>query len=59
MIQHPCPICHELVIVIGMTKNNKKIGSCGHTWKFKKSKSAKLMDRKYVKTEFGLELVKP
>ena len=20
MIQHPCPICHELVIVIGMTK---------------------------------------
>jgi hypothetical protein len=42
-----------------MTKNNKKIGSCGHTWKFKQSKSAKLMDRKYVKTEFGLELAKP
>ena len=29
---------------------------CGHTIKFKKTRSQKEMDRKYVATEFGLEL---
>lgn len=52
----PCPICQELAITIGSDSKGKKILSCGHKVKFKKTRSQKDMDRKYVQTEFGLEL---
>jgi|WetSurMetagenome_2_1015567.scaffolds.fasta_scaffold1672045_1 hypothetical protein len=58
MINFPCPICKKLIFVIGTNRKGKKIGSCGCTWKFKKTKSAKEMDRKYVQTPTGLELRK-
>lgn len=55
----PCPICKNIIFVIGVNNKGKKIGSCGCTWKFKKTKSAKDLDRKYVKTaDGGLELRK-
>lgn len=53
----PCPICKTMVYIIGINDKGKKIGSCGCVWKFKKTRSQKEMDRKYIKTEFGLELV--
>jgi hypothetical protein len=56
--ERPCPICKTMMIVIGTNKKGKKIGSCGCAFHFKKTKSQKDMDRKYVQTEFGLELVK-
>lgn len=52
----PCPICQKLAFTIGSDKKGKKILSCGHAVKFKKTRSQKEMDRKYVQTEFGLEL---
>lgn len=56
---YPCPICKKQMVIIGANNKGKKIGSCGCTWKFKKSRSAKEIDRKYVKTpDGGLELVK-
>jgi hypothetical protein len=54
----PCPICHEMVLIIGRDEKGKKIASCGHKFHFKKTKSQKDMDRKYVQTPWGLELVK-
>lgn len=54
----PCPICKEMGITIGSDKKGKKILSCGHKVKFKKTRSEKDMDRKYVSTPYGLELVK-
>lgn len=54
----PCPICKSIIYILGKTNNGKKIGSCGCTWKFKKTKSQKELDRKYVTTPWGLELVK-
>lgn len=54
----PCPICQELGITIGTDKKGKKILSCGHKIKFKKTRSEKDMDRKYISTPYGLELVK-
>ncbi len=54
-----CPICRDIIFVIGVNSKGKKIGSCGCTWKFKKTKSAKDLDRKYVRTpDGGLELRK-
>jgi hypothetical protein len=55
--QQPCPICHQVVVIIGQ-EGKKKLASCGHKWSFKKTKSQKDMDKKYIKTEWGLELVK-
>ena len=55
---YPCPICHQVMVIIGIDKNGKKIASCGHAFKFKKSRSEKELDRKYVKTaDGGLELI--
>jgi hypothetical protein len=52
----PCPICHELMMVIGEDNKGKKITSCGHKYKFKKTRSQKEMARRYISTEWGLEL---
>lgn len=53
-----CPHCRDLQVLIGR-KNNKKMLACGHLIKFKKTKSAKDLDRKYVSTpDGGLELRK-
>jgi hypothetical protein len=52
----PCPICHEIMFIIGSNKKGAKLTSCGHKYSFKKTRSQKELDRKYVKTEFGLEL---
>lgn len=54
----PCPICHQMTTIIGIDDKGKKIASCGHKFSFKKTKSQKDMDKKYIKTEWGLELVK-
>jgi hypothetical protein len=54
---YPCPICKEMMCVIG-TDNKYKITSCGHRFSFKKTKCQKDLDRKYIKTEYGLELAK-
>mgnify|MGYP001207566014 CR=1 FL=1 len=56
--KHPCPICKEIIWIVGKTKNGKSIASCGHSFKFKKTKSQKEFDKKYVQTIWGLELVK-
>jgi hypothetical protein len=55
---HPCPICKEQMVVIGKTDKGEKITSCGHKYHFKKTRSQKEMDRRYVVTPWGLELVK-
>lgn len=57
MINFPCPICRKNTYVIGISNKGKKIGSCGCTWKFKRTKSQKDLDRKYVKTVWGMEIV--
>lgn len=56
--KRPCPICEELVIIIGKDKKNYSIGSCGCRFKFKKTKSQKLMDRQYKEMPWGLEIIK-
>jgi hypothetical protein len=56
--QKPCPICQQLSITIGCDKKGKKILSCGHTVSFKRTRSEKEMDRKYISTPYGLELIK-
>jgi hypothetical protein len=53
---HPCPICKRMIYIIGTNGKGKKVGSCGCTWKFRQTKSQKDMSRKYVVTEYGLEL---
>lgn len=53
----PCPICQQMMWVIGVTAKGKKLTSCGHAFKFKQTKSQKDMSRKYVQTPWGLELV--
>lgn len=55
---YPCPICTHPMCIIGSDKHGKKIGSCGCSFRFKKTKSEKLMDRKYISTKWGLELKK-
>lgn len=54
----PCPICHHMMVIIGEDGKGKKIASCGHRFKFKKTKSQKDMDRKYIQTPYGLERVR-
>ncbi len=55
---HPCPICKQMMYVIGSDNKGKKIGSCGHKFRFKKTKSEKDSEKKYITTAWGLELVK-
>lgn len=55
---HPCPICQNMMFVTGTDNKGKKIGSCGCTWSFKQTRSQKEMTKKYIKTEWGLELIK-
>jgi len=52
----PCPICKKMCWIMGTTKKGEKLASCGHAFKFKKTRSEKLMDRKYIRTEWGLEI---
>lgn len=53
-----CPFCKTLQSFIGVQKN-KKVLNCGHAISFKKTRSQKEMDRKYVRTaDGGLELIK-
>jgi len=54
----PCPICQQMMVVIGEDGKGKKLTSCGHKYSFQKTRSQKEMDRKYVETPWGLELVK-
>jgi hypothetical protein len=56
MTGQPCPICSQVMFIIGKTKRGEKLTSCGHKYKFKKTRSEKEMDRKYVQTPWGLEL---
>jgi hypothetical protein len=56
--QKPCPICHKMVMIIGVDVKGKKLASCGHKFHFKKTRSQKEMDKKYISTPWGLELVK-
>jgi hypothetical protein len=53
----PCPICREMGIIIGTTSKGKKLMSCGHSFRFKRTKSQKDLDRGYIKTEWGLEKI--
>lgn len=57
---YPCPICRKKMFIIGKSDKGEKLTSCGHAFKFKKTRSQKEMDRKYIRTpDGGLELVKP
>ncbi len=56
--QKPCPICNQMMFIIGADKKGKKLTSCGHAFSFKRTKSEKDMGRKYISTPYGLELVK-
>jgi hypothetical protein len=48
-----------MMLVIGQDDKGRKLTSCGHRYKFKKTRSEKEMDRKYIRTpDGGLELVK-
>jgi hypothetical protein len=53
--QHPCPICRKITIIVGQASNGKKIGSCGCSWRFKRTRSQKEAERNYVRTVWGLE----
>lgn len=56
---YPCPICKKKMLIIGTSAKGEKLTSCGHAFRFKKTRSQKEMDRKYVSTpDGGLELVK-
>jgi hypothetical protein len=55
---YPCPICKNKMFIVGVSKDAKKIGSCGCKFHFKKTRSEKEMDKKYVQMPWGLELVK-
>lgn len=52
-----CPFCKELKFYVSNIKH-KKLLSCGHAVHFKKTKSQKDNDKKYIVTEWGLELQK-
>ena len=56
---YPCPICKQMMCIVGKAKDGSKLTSCGHKFKFKKTRSQKELDRKYIKTEWGLELIVP
>ena len=50
-----CPICKTSELFLAI-QGSKKLLGCGHKIKFKKTRSQKDFDRKYVKTENGYEL---
>lgn len=52
---HPCPVCFAVGFTIGKDKKGKTVPSCGHAYSFKGSKAAKMMDRQFVMTEYGME----
>lgn len=59
MSTKPCPICTKMMWVIGHTAKGEKLTSCGHKYHFKKTRSQKDMDRRYIRTpDGGLELIK-
>jgi hypothetical protein len=47
-----------MMVIVGVSAKGEKITSCGHQFKFKKTKSQKDADRKYIVTPWGLELAK-
>lgn len=53
--ERPCPICHQPMIIIGRTEKGKPITSCGHSYRFNKTKSQKMMDRQFISYPWGLE----
>lgn len=56
--KHPCPICRNPeMFIIGQSDKGEKITSCGHKFSFKKTRSQKINERQYIKTEWGLERV--
>lgn len=54
---HPCPICQKSMFVTGRAANGASLTSCGHKFKFKKTKSEKIADREWIRTPWGLERV--
>lgn len=50
---YPCPICKQVMTIIGRTSNGKKLTSCNHTFVFKQSRSQKDFNKKYIKTPDG------
>jgi len=46
------------MVVIGINAKKQKLTSCGHFFSFKKTRSQKVIDRKYRTTDYGLEKVK-
>ncbi len=50
---YPCPICGDVMTIIGKATNGKKLTSCNHLFKFKRTRSEKYFDKKYIKTEDG------
>lgn len=57
VLQKPCPICHQPMFILGKDSKNRSLTSCGHKFKFKKTKSQKDLDKKYIRTKWGLEKV--
>jgi hypothetical protein len=53
----PCPICKNMMWIIGKDNKGNKLTSCGHKYKFKQTRSQKDMSRKYINTPYGLEKV--
>jgi len=56
--KYPCPVCQTPMVVIGINAKKQKLTSCGHFFSFKKTRSQKVIDRKYRTTDYGLEKVK-
>jgi hypothetical protein len=54
---YPCPICHKEMFIIGKDNKGYKIGSCGCKFHFKKTRSEKDIDRKFIMTPWGMERV--
>lgn len=54
--KHPCPICKNEMFIIGKTDKGESLTSCGCRFSFKKSRSQKVAERKYIRTPWGLEL---
>lgn len=51
-----CPVCHKMMFITGQDSKKRKLTSCGHSFSFNRTKSQKIMDRKYISTPWGLEL---
>lgn len=57
VLTRPCPICRDLVFVTQRYNNGYLLASCGHKFRFKKTKSEKIMDRNFIVRPWGLEKV--